>query len=369
MLITVRDANLAPVEIVDTHTSLEWTDRWLGVGGWILEIPTDTPAAQALLAPGAGIVVTDGDDVELSGPVLASLAGAAQAADRRVTVNDGHARDTLTIIGTTDMVWLRDRITVPPAGQATDDRTGIGSTILLEYVAANTAGGRRIAGLANPVDPELGATVAHSTRYGVLLDTCREIAELAGIGFRLAQPAATRALRLDIAEPTDRTADVRFGLKLGNIGAASISTSEAKGTVAYMAGQGEGAARTIEILDSGAGRRIERFVDRRDLPTADQLRAAGQLWLDENAGALSVTVDPVTSTGSRYGIDYHLGDLVTVDLNGDVTPQRVAAVTTTVDADGRRRNVTLGAEPTPGADALIRAQTLLTGRVSLVERR
>ena len=371
----MRDATLNFVGVCDDLIKLVATRRWLGVGGFILTVPSDSEALETLLAPGAGIVVMDGDMVLFSGPVDSGPDEVAVA--RRELANaDTVGTDIVTITGADDLVWLADRLVHPSpvsgnvAAQAYDVRAGLASTVILAYVSANCGPGamtdRRTPGLVLGADPGVGAFVTGAGRWQNLAGFVAELAHQGGIGISAAQTG--RQIVVSALAPADRTEQVVFSPQMGNVQAATVETTRVTGTAVYVAGQGEGTLRQVAVATSGAVRRVETFVDRRDIDNLPELQVIAAAELVNAVGAPSITVDPIETSSFRYGTDYELGDLVGVQIGSVRSSERIMTTELTLTADGFSRALTLGQPVETGVAGLVQLLRKQSARIGHLER-
>lgn len=360
--------------------SLTFTERWMDVGGWVAVMPTASNAAALLTVAGAGIVVTDDLGRPLfSGPANLTADGTQTAVERTRSEQDGVESDITTVAGIDDWGTLRERLAHPePVALDTgaaeyDVRTGPATTVLLEYIDANAGpsavAARRIAGLVLNTDPATGSTITGRARFQQLHALLRELAIIGGATVDVRQVGDN--LEVTAYATIDRTASVVFAPELGNtVRVKSLATST-DATDVLIAGQGDGTARTTAwrtAVTPFPARRLERFIDRRDLATLAELEAAGDAYLLENGGVISVEVDPIDTATFQYGRDYRLGDLVGIAVGAAILPTRLTACTTTIKAGTLTRTLTIGVEPTRGTAALLRSISNVGSRVSTLER-
>lgn len=235
-----RAATLRRTGQVTDLVKLEAVLRHNAVGTWVLELDRNSAAAELMLAAEGLVIVRNGRTL-LSGPRTV-----------RQTVLAG-GRHTLMLAGVDDTVWLDRRLALPvPAGppyiaQAYDVRKGAAETVLRAYVDANLGPGatvpRRLAGLTLPADQARGAAVTGVARFQPLLEVMQELALAGGVGFRVVQVGL--GLQLEVYLPADRTRAAVFSTELGNLAGYDYSDELPTATYAYVAGQGEGTARTI----------------------------------------------------------------------------------------------------------------------------
>lgn len=369
----VRDPNLVPVAEIDLFSELRWTDRLHAVGGWAL---TTTPdAVGPLLDPSHGITVLDDDGtVILSGSVGVSSQGLPTF--RRAIAEDG--TDALVVSGVDDMACLSDRLAwpepltaAPPFTVASHDvRTGSASTVLLEYIGVNAGPSalpeRRTANLTLGVDPLAGSVVTGRARFTNLLRLVDQLATMGGVVVSVRQVG--RTLVASVAARQDRSADVTFSVRFGNVSSADYATAALTGTWVIAGGSGEGTARIFTTTAAPVGRRIEVFADQRSISDPVELQASADAALVEAAGKTSLTFSPIESDGIRYGRDFRLGDVVSVDIDDVRFSDVVASVDTIVNSSGLFRSLTVGRESTAGALSLVHGIRTLARRVSALER-
>ena len=152
-------------------------------------------------------------------------------------------------------------------------------------------------------------------------------------------------------------------------------------TVAIVAGPGEGADRLIvEREDADAVAefgRIEAWVDARndadeDDPEDDQvddLEGVGDDVLDEMAAEERIALEVVEAESSRWRADWDVGDLVTVEIDGERLSKTIEEVEVEVLAgDGPDGGPAVIARPVLGRGSPRRRLRVLE-RVGEVERR
>lgn len=132
------------------------------------------------------------------------------------------------------------------------------------------------------------------------------------------------------------------------------------GNTFYAGGGGEGTARELAVAELATTlwpRRRGRFIDRRQSSGADLQRAADEAAVWDGPTLRVVGVD---SPALTYGLDYLLGDVVTVEVRGAEYALPVTAVDTTVDEDGIPvRSVQLGASLPDGRPDVELARSIL----------
>ena len=143
-------------------------------------------------------------------------------------------------------------------------------------------------------------------------------------------------------------------------------------TALYTAGQGEGTARQWAYTDAGADglRRIEGFSDRRSVDNQAEL---DELNLEDvaltSSPTSSITLELEDSSDYRLGLDYELGDFVTVVDRGQNIETRVSELEVSArwregQPDTVTRRLTIGATE---AAASIQARKALEARIAELE--
>lgn len=157
---------------------------------------------------------------------------------------------------------------------------------------------------------------------------------------------------VDRSESQTENAQVTFSAEFDNIASTEyFLDASAHKNFAYVAGEGEGRARKIATAYSGGAEpsgyaRREVWIDARDASTNDgevsaaeytaQLETRGGERLAEHATVESFTGSIVNAYTYTYGVDYSLGDIVTVrDTYGHALDVRITEVIECEDASGK----------------------------------
>lgn len=396
LTIEVRDRDLNRVgQIPLEDLTLTIEDQFNNVGSWTLVLPSESDLAGILREPGAGIIVTlENGDVLMSGPTVTPEDAATS------TDPDG----TLTVNGLTDTVLLADRLCFPnpgnlnPAGQTQthDVRTGTCEDVMYAYVNANIGPGAPVS-----ADPELGSrrdtrlqlgtnghrgpVVTKRARFDVLGDVLADLAATAGIGFRIVQVG--NKLEFQTFEVTNRSQSIRLDIRNNMLAGHKVATAPPSITRAIVAGQDiereesesddawafERQFVAVSTPESRAGealwgRRIEVFVDKRQEDGSDELIQAGQEALQDGGfSQISVQVVPMEDFFSDFGVEWHLGDHITVVVQGVEMQADVTGYVLKYDSNGFRMGVILGDPSAIDRTPATVVQTL-DSRVSSLER-
>jgi hypothetical protein len=225
--------------------------------------------------------------------------------------------------------------------------------------------GRRDPRLSLGTNGHRGATLTKSPRFQALGALLNEIATIADypngtgqpLGFRVVQNGAT--LQFQTYATNDMSAGVRFDVENGTLASSKVATAAPTVTRTIVGGQGGGTDRLIEEVTStdsltaetSWGRRIEQFIDQRQTNDPAQLTAAGNSALAQGGlSQFAMQLTPADDTVWVYGLDYGLGDIVTVvvrDGGGDQLAATELATTVTgyilkADSTGVRFGALLG---------------------------
>lgn len=386
-VIEVRDGNLnrvgqlLPRDLVGSTIVLRFNE----VGTWKIVLPSTHRLADALRAPGAGIIVTGPTKVLMSGPTRAAT---------MVTSKDDRV-GTWTISGVDDGTILAERLAYPTPTTADvtaqtsayDIRTGKVSTVLYGYVNANLGSSaptaRKISALTCAADTSLGSTVTGKARFDTMGVLFKKLAWIDRLGFTIKQIGAN--LQFSVYQPTDRTATVRMDVDNNRLTKSEYTYTAPGMTRSIVGGQGDGASRTfVEVTstDSTAAetswaRRIEVFKDQRNTNDTTQLTQAGTEDLAAKGKTLeAISVTPTDDLTMQFGVDWDLGDKVSVVVGSQTIQQVVTEVGILFSADGVRIGATVGlpeavadtSEDSSGSDTTTAEQTSsLDARVTNLE--
>jgi len=220
----------------------------------------------------------------------------------------------------------------------------------------------------------IGNNVNMSVRFDMLGDTLRDIARRGGdLGWRTRQSGTS--IIFEVYQPQDKSDTVRFSRGFGNLRAITWDPSAPTVTVAIVAGQGEGTARNIrEVTDPAAIAvwwRSERFVDQRQTNDNTELDQAGQQTLISGGESVAISATAIDTEDQTYGVDYGLGDLVSVEVfPGVQVTELVRGFTLKAHPDkGEVVTALIGSTDASHESALVQTTRALADRLSRLERR
>ncbi len=390
--IRVRDDDRKFIGEIADYRALRATPRFNDIGEWVLELDADAYGA-ALLGTdrntGGGIVIIRDGQTLISGPILA----------RQWRRDEDTGQGVLQVLGADDNWHLGTRLVYPNPAQTPEtttstyyrvsstDAEGIMRDLVLKNLGASALVPRRLAGLTLGTDGDRGHVQASPKyRWDVLLEALQQLSPLSrtdddpktDLGFRIAQVGM--ALQFQVYQPTDRTGTARFSFDFGNLASASWQSKASTATVA-IAGYGSvdddsgkslaAAYYSREAVDSLYPYRIETFLDATSIDPADvdaeaQLNQQTTEALTNAAGSFGASISAIDTERLQFGVDYQLGDFVSVELPGSRFTAPIREVTLTYTAaEGEVIDVGIG---TNSDTAYTRSTSRLVRRVGGLSR-
>ncbi|MFD7017214.1 siphovirus ReqiPepy6 Gp37-like family protein [Streptomyces sp. NPDC059928] len=294
----------------------------------------------------------------------------------------------------TDAMKLRP---VNAQWEGIDRRPAAGSVGQAVWVECDLAFGARalpdraLPGVVVGPNPMVGDEIKDTLRYDSLGTKFGEWLKDKQTGFRFLYNPTSQKIELKIANCRDLGTTVRFSPDLGNIRQYTWQLNAPTVTRAIVACQGEGKDRYIyQATDIEAeevwGSVVEQFVDRRDIPLktvggrvelaarknddgtedigtgpdgkpwpgttpaerkaaavnhyTEAVQEAAKNALKEGEKSGHFQVYPIDTPQCMYGRDYVVGDIVTVEADGQTITDKVNEVTITVDDGGQVESVT-----------------------------
>ena len=236
-----------------------------------------------------------------------------------------------SVTGVEAWAIIGQRCIVPPGGSThfTSASTVPIETGIKNMINGQLASTRAIPGLTVVASSGRGSNMEMSERYSNLLDACTRYLDSAYCGLFVTLGAG---LSLDFYTGTNRSASVIFSSETDSVQSATLDkTDMAYRNLAIVGGQGDGAARTIVNVAIGTEPtgidRMETFVDARDLSVTASLTNRGVQKLQEVSSINFITLDALTYSKYVYGLDYFVGDIVTIRDFGLTQSSRITSVT------------------------------------------
>jgi hypothetical protein len=267
---------------------------------------------------------------------------------------------------------LRRAIVAYPAGQiGTTSWTGTAANVIMQILLLDNFSGAtastvgpitRLAPatskvLAMGATPIFTSVISNFDLAGRnVLSAWQELADVDQSVFVITKSSSTSATWLayvdGITFATDRRATIIFDI--GRENAADIELDLRtinETTVAIVAGQGEGLARTFVDRYSANynadTNHFEGWVDGRNQETATALEAYGDALINHMASLPAVNFRPVMLPKFTYGRDYFWGDVVTLRHGGQEYVQRISQVTVDYSASNQGERVSFRFEDLP----------------------
>jgi hypothetical protein len=339
--IWLTDENLTVIsQQLDDWSSINVTLRFNEASSGEIVLPAYPDVIAAARTPKARAVIERDGQILLAGPIESS----PYQWDA-----EQHGEDSpgeLTIRFADDFALIAGRLTYPnPALAATAQdvakwtSTANAEVLLRDLVNVNAGPGaltaRQIPGLVLGPAAGVGTTITWTSRFQPLADELRGVANSGGrLGFRTQQVGTT--IEFQVYAPTDRTGQLWFGRGMDNVRKISHEPEAPKATTAIVGGADAGVNRVIrEVSDLAGWWRIETFIDSTGLSNATELDQAGSDELAKQAEVQRLAIEAIDSPGQQYGIDYQLGDIVSVEPYPglDDVPDVISAVQIDVTAD------------------------------------
>jgi len=246
---------------------------------------------------------------------------------------------------------LDRRLVIPTAGQETNDKNGLGETIMKSYVTEScvnpTDSNRKMPGFVVATSQSRGNTVEYSARYTNLLSVCERIAEDGNLDFGVVRGETLGEFVFD-ARPlwgVDRgsgsgvVTPLVFSLEHGNIDIPILSTnSRHEKNYMFVGGDGRGEDRIIfeygdtEALSRTPWSRSELWVDARKETDISALRAIAKQTVEERGRQITLDFDTIQTIHTRWPRDWNIGDIVSAKYGGFEFDIKVEEVTINLTA-------------------------------------
>lgn len=219
----------------------------------------------------------------------------------------------------------QERLIVPDAGQAYQSFNGTAESLMKFFVTRNMVAAlnpnRNIPNLFVKTDQARGDLMDYQARFQTVAETLEEIGRLQEIGWQFFFESSTQTFQFDIILGADKTNTVVFDFEFDSILEQKLLRSDwGKKNVAFIGGQGEGAARPIATTFLGAFAptgfaRREAWVDAQDqddttVPTILTTKGTQFLVETDIDEAVEIALNPFGPFA--YRDDFDIGDIVTV---------------------------------------------------------
>lgn len=262
-------------------------------------------------------------------------------------------KEGVTLKGYSLPWMLTGRLALPPAGKDYDVLSGSYEDCiyaLVEHNAISPADSKRKLPLWECRESlHRGGNCKYQARHTVVMDCITELSKVSGLGIGVEIDLKRKKIIFEVKGGTDRTAQqkehphVIFSDVHENVTNREYTLDDTESrNCAYVAGRGEGAARTvITVGDEFTGRdRMEVFIDARDVEDAAQLPERGKTKLAAMLPRESYTSEVLAG----YKAKWDIGDFVTAldEEYGVTLMKQILEVEETVDETGYSAIPTLG---------------------------
>lgn len=264
---------------------------------------------------------------------------------RRETSEAGYSGIVLRGVGRNQL--LERRIIAAASGSAEASKSGAADDVIKAYVreamGALADADRDWTGNGLSVEPDSSEAVVLSKAASRrnLLTVLQEISDTAAetderVFFGIEWVSSTEMIfrtRVGVWGVDRREMRTPFSLRRGTLADAMIDR-DARDEVSfvYVAGQGQGSGRTVVEVEDAARiaaspwGRIERLADARQATTTATLEAIGYSALAEGRPVVRFDAILRDAPGSRYGLDWALGDVVRAEYENEVFDCVIQAV-------------------------------------------
>lgn len=335
----ILDTSLATTAIIDNYISFRWTDKYQEAGDFELVVPADLDA-MSYLKRGNYFYL---DEAQWQLPRNLCL-GVIEDIRLKTDEIDGNV---MTITGRDLKSFLDRRIIWGQLYTHGNIEAVLANIVNISYTNP-TDTNRKLAAFKfiSNGDPRV-TSVSIDTQYtgDDLYSIFTDIVENTTVGFSVTAVPSNSTWECQLLGGRDMTDSNRspvpliFSPDYDNILDTQYAESDAKlKNVAYVGGEGEGSARKYTRVGQVVGlNRREIFVDASDITTKVQgqadlttaqytaaLGARGTQKLNENrlVTAFDGSVD-TNSSGLTYGVDYQLGDIVTIQNEYGITGEAI----------------------------------------------
>lgn len=322
--IRILSLNMDILAEIDNYESMFFNRSWHGIGSIELRINRYMKYANTLMKNNLILVGTDLNKVFI-------------IKHREIELDEnGKITENWLIKGYAIKSIIAQRITIPPAHTAYDNRSGSAETVMKNYVNNNLVNPidtrRKIPQLVIAPDKQRGVHTIYSSRFKNVAEEMSTISLASGLGWDVTLDIRNKEWVFDVMEGRNLVAGqtinppVIFSPHFESLKSLQYTQSELNyKNVAVVAGQGEGIERrVIEVGNFSGINRHEIFIDARDVAETDEdeqpfpeqqiiqaLTDRGQQQLNELSQEEYLEGQILTNSPFVYQRDYDLGDFTT----------------------------------------------------------
>lgn len=341
MDIYVLNQSFVPIAVIDTYKSLIWTSKYFTCGDFELYLPATAELVSCLQKD--NFVIKDGCDTVM---VIEKVEIETSLEDGDFLIVSGRSAESLL---DRRIIWNQTTVNdTPPAV--------IAQLITENVIAVPERPVRQIAHVAIGTSDAVIDTLKAQYTGANLMTTVEDICRAYGMGIKAVLSSGDLVFSCYVRGAVD----VEFSAEFDNLVESKYIEDYTKyKNAALVAGEGEGSARKrISVTEDGNNppmglARRELYVDARDISSNDGemeeedylllLVQRGKEKLASEVIKISFDCEVEPNMTYAYGVDYRLGDIVTVKNSYDITIKpRIASITESYDTDGYK--VILGLE-------------------------
>lgn len=334
MVLEFYDQSLNLLGVVDEFQSLTWERFWQRLSTFDLTLPMSADLLP-YLEIGNFIMRDDINDVyminsvEYSRDINGYLIAHVMGVDSLALLNQRIVKDQVNFRGQVDNLIARLLFenAIPHEGYTLDDYRSLGTLFSVN-----------ISGVVSDV-------VDMQIQYDPLLDKIYELCVQYRLGIRGRR--SNNTIVIDITVQEDHSDTIFFSDGMENLASWSLTQSNADyKSIAYIAGEGEGANRAVVTFGQGRGLdRFEIYVDARDLTRETEtgvLPPDIYRYMLRQRGNEELINHPITfdlmaegeNVVYHFPDDYNLGYIVYIETFNTDVYALVAGVTEIIDANG-----------------------------------
>lgn len=333
MDIYVLNQNFSPIAVIDVYKSLIWTCKYFTCGDFELYLPAAAELMSVLQKD--NFIIRDDSDTVM---VIEKIEIETSLEDGDFLIVSGRSAESLL---DRRIIWNQTIVNASPPAV-------IAQLITENIIAVPERPVRQIAHISIGTSDTVSGTLKAQYTGANLLSTVEDICRAYGMGIKAALGSGDLAFSCYVRGESE----VEFSTEFDNLVESKYTEDHTKyRNAALVAGEGEGTARKrMSITENGnvtpAGlARRELYVDARDISSNDGaveeedymllLVQRGKEKLVGEAIKVSFDCEVEPSMTYKYGVDYQLGDIVTVKNSyGVIITPRITAVTESYDIDG-----------------------------------
>ena len=349
--IKVYDSSMVLLAILDNYEYFTYTQNWYVPDEWQIYINNGKVGVDQITTGGFISLTLDGK----------TLVGMIRKMELALNPDDGTEQWTISGKGVESIFESRLAAISLDAGDGYDTFTGQVADAMRYYVNGNciaTADVRKITGLVlDEVTNTTGLAgtgpdIVYKARLQTIAEILEELSRMYSQSYRLEWSGSGLNFTFKILDGIDLSERVILSTEFGNVlSGAYLESIEDYRNLLYVGLAGEGELRPISTSYEGTTEpsgwdRHESFVDAPDLTTDAEVAARVLEELNTLQEMVSLDVEYFEGGTFRAGIDFDLGDTVTIVYPGvAVLTSRIIGMTTEIDPDfGKKVTLSIGKE-------------------------